>query len=393
MQTAVTPTRLALLLGTLVALGPLAIDTYLPALLTMAGHYRVPIHDVEISVSLYVIGVALGQWLGGPLSDRQGRKPVAYVGLSVFIFASLAIPFSSDVVALYLLRFIQALGGGATVVIAGASVRDHFSGQQAARVVTGIGLVMLLAPLLAPALGSVLLHLLGWQSIFFMLAAYAAGLLLLIRFGLPTVMPSSTRADGGLFSGYGRVLRHRQAMGFILANALAFSALFTFITDAAFLYMDYFAISASQFPLYFGANVVTMLAMNRLNVVLLRRIPSHRIMQGGLVVQALACLALLILALSGQLALSLVVPLIMIAAGMVALVVPNGIGGFLSFFERDSGAATGLNGALQFMLAGLIGSLLGALHGGTPLGMILLMALSSCTALLAYLTLARDHGE
>ena len=148
-MSAISPGRLAIMLGTLVALGPLAIDTYLPALLTMAGHFDVPIHDVEISVSVYVLGVALGQWLGGPFSDQYGRKPVACTGLVLFIAASLMIPWSVTVEQLYLLRFVEALGGGATVVIAAASVRDHFTGRQAAQVLTTIGLVMLLAPLLA----------------------------------------------------------------------------------------------------------------------------------------------------------------------------------------------------------------------------------------------------
>ncbi|MEQ3777479.1 MAG: multidrug effflux MFS transporter [Alcanivorax sp.] len=391
MQAQISPRRLAILLGTLVALGPLAIDTYLPALLAMSEHFAVPIHDVEISVSVYVLGVALGQWLGGPLSDHFGRKPVAYVGLLLFIAGSLIIPFSNDIHMLYLLRFLQAMGGGASVVIAAASVRDHFTGQQAAGVLTSIGLVMLIAPLVAPAVGVALLNLAGWQSIFFMLAGYGMMLMLLVRFPLPTV---PRRQDNEtlwhrLFNAYGRVLRNRPAMGFILANALAFSALFVFITDAAFLYMDYFGISPDRFPLYFGANVVTMLGLNRLNVVLLRRYASADIMRAGLILQALAGVALLGLTLTDNLVLWAVVPLIMVTAGMVALVIPNGIASFLSLFDRDSGAATGLNGTLQFLLAGLIGTVLGTWHDGTPVPMTLLMAGSSMAALGAFLWLRK----
>ncbi|MGB1409050.1 MFS transporter, partial [Alloalcanivorax venustensis] len=153
----VSPVRLAIMLGTLVALGPLAIDTYLPALPTMADDFGVAVHRIELSVSVYVLGVALGQWLGGPLSDHFGRKPVAYVGLSVFIVASLAITVCSQVGWLYGLRVLQALGGGATVVIAAASVRDHFNGREAARVLTSVGLVLLLALVLVPVLVLVLL--------------------------------------------------------------------------------------------------------------------------------------------------------------------------------------------------------------------------------------------
>lgn len=386
-----SPGRLAFLLATLVALGPLAIDTYLPALLAMSGHFAVEIHAVEVSVSVYVLGVAAGQWLGGPLSDQFGRKSVAYVGLLLFIAGCLSIPWSANIEMLYALRFLQALGGGATVVIAAASVRDHFSGKEAAKVLTTIGLVMLVAPLVAPAVGALLLKLFGWQSIFYVLAGYGLLLFGVVRFLLPTVAvkPSSEPLRQRMFLSYGRVLRNRQAMGFILANGLAFAALFTFITDAAFLYMEYFGITPEQFPLYFGANVVTMLGMNRLNVLLLRRYSSASIMQVALALQVIACVALLGLTLAGLLTLWLVVPLIMVAAGMVALIMPNGIASFLNLFDQDSGAATGLNGALQFLLAGLIGTGLGMLHDGSTLPMTALMAASSMAAWVAFSLLAR----
>lgn len=389
-----SPGRLAFLLATLVALGPLAIDTYLPALLAMSGHFAVEIHAVEVSVSVYVLGVAAGQWLGGPLSDQFGRKPVAYVGLTLFILGCLSIPLSSNIEILYMLRFLQALGGGATVVIAAASVRDHFTGKEAAKVMTTIGLVMLVAPLVAPAVGALLLKLFGWQSIFYMLAIYGFMLFGIVRFLLPTVAvkPSTEPLRQRMFLAYGRVLSNRQAMGFILANGLAFAAMFTFITDAAFLYMEYFGITPEQFPLYFGANVVTMLGMNRLNVLLLRRYSSASIMQVALSLQVAACVALLGLTLAGLLTLWLVVPLIMVAAGMVALVMPNGIASFLDLFERDSGAATGLNGALQFLLAGVIGTVLGMLHDGSTLPMTALMAASSVAAWVAFSLLARREA-
>ncbi|MZR61806.1 multidrug effflux MFS transporter [Alcanivorax sp. DP30] len=390
----ISPGRLAIILGSLVALGPLAIDTYLPALLSMSGHFQVPIHDVEISVSVYVLGVAVGQWLGGPFSDQFGRKPVAYAGLVLFVAGSLMIPFSGDVEQLYLLRFLQALGGGATAVIAAASVRDHFSGKEAARVLTSIGLVMLLAPLLAPAVGSLLLHLAGWQSIFYMLALYGVLLGLVVAFLLPGV-PSQGGSEPlrkRLFTAYGRVIRQRRAMGFILANGLSFSAMFTFITDAAFLYMDYFGLSAAQFPVAFGANVVTMLLLNRLNVILLRYYDTAAIMRTGLMIQSAAAVLMLVLAVSGLLTLWLVIPLIMVVCGMMALVMPNGIACFLSLFERDSGAATGLNGALQFLLAGVVGTVLGSFHNGTPLPMALLMVVASVGALTLFLVLTREQA-
>ncbi|WP_101675653.1 multidrug effflux MFS transporter [Alloalcanivorax mobilis] len=390
----ISPVRLAIMLGGLVAIGPLAIDTYLPALPTMADDFGVAVHTVELSVSLYVIGVALGQWLGGPLSDHFGRKPVAFTGLLVFIAASLGIAVCQQVWSLYLLRVVQALGGGATVVIAAASVRDNFSGREAARVLTTVGLVLLLAPLVAPAMGAALLALAGWRSIFVMLAGYALLVMLILRFGVPTVTPRVVDEPlrHRMFAAYGRVLRQRRAMGYILANGLAFSAMFIFITDAAFLYIDYFQVDESRFPILFGANVVGMLTLNRVNAVLLRYYESPAILGVALMIQTLAALALLTIALLGELSLWNVVPLIMTVASMAALAIPNAMASFLAYFDNDSGAATGLNGCLQFLMAGLIGSGLGLIHDGTPLPMTVLMALCACLALASYWFLGRARG-
>ncbi|MCH2557522.1 MAG: multidrug effflux MFS transporter [Alcanivorax sp.] len=389
----ISPLRLAILLGGLVALGPLAIDTYLPALPTMAEDFGVAVHRVELSVSFYVIGVAAGQWLGGPLSDHFGRKPVAYMGLAVFLLASLAISVCTSVGQLYLLRVVQALGGGATVVIAAASVRDHFNGREAARVLTSVGLVLLIAPLLAPAIGAALLKLAGWPSIFVMLAAYSVVVGLILRFGLPSVAPQVAEEPlrHRMFAAYGRVLRQRKAMGFILANGLVFSAMFTFITDAAFLYIEYFEVGESAFPLYFGANVVLMLTLNRVNVLLLRHYESVTILGVAVLIQCLSAAALLTLTLAGELALWNTVPLIMLVAGMAALAIPNALASFLAYFDRDSGAATGLNGCLQFLLAGLIGTGLGMIHDGTPLPMTALMAASALAALLSFRLIAGER--
>lgn len=383
------------MLGVLVALGPLAIDTYLPALPTMAQDFGVRIHIIELSVSVYVIGVAFGQWLGGPLSDHFGRKPVAHVGLTLFFLCSIAIVFCQRVETLYALRALQALGAGATVVIAFATVRDHFKGPEAARVLTSVGLVLLMAPLVAPAIGSALLGFFGWSAIFVMLAGYAVVLQGVIRYGLPANAqpPASEPLRQRLFAAYGRVLRQRRAMGFILANGLGFSAMFTFITDAAFLYIDYFHVDESRFPLYFGANVVTMVGLNRLNVWLLKRVESRVILGWAVSLQSLGSLMLLALALTHSMQLWNVVPLIMLVAGLNALVLPNAVAGFLAFFDKDAGAANGLNGCLQFLLAGLIGSLLGVFQSDTPLPMTALMAISASLAALSYFGLARPGHD
>jgi DHA1 family bicyclomycin/chloramphenicol resistance-like MFS transporter len=361
--------RLALALGPLIAVGPLAIDTYLPALPAMADSYGVRVTDVERSVSLYVMGTALGQLLGGPLSDHLGRKPVAWGGLLLFALASLLISLSTALWQLDLLRVIQALGGGATVVVAAASVRDWFDGQEAARVLSNIGLIMLIAPLVAPAVGAMLVLLQGWQAIFIGLAGYALVMMVWVAKVMPTHIPVAVdRRLSDVARGWGRVLSHRQAMAIILANGLSFSTLY--------------GVAETAFPLLFGANVATMILFNRINMLLLRRIAAIRLMTAALIIQvAAAWLLLLAVLILGKPPLWLLVPLIMLAGGAVAMVIPNAIACFTHYFPHDSGAATGINGSLQFFLAGMTGILMTSLHNHSLLPLAIAMALAASLAL------------
>ncbi|MEY1661967.1 multidrug effflux MFS transporter [Isoalcanivorax beigongshangi] len=387
----VSPVRLAVVLALLSALGPLAIDTYLPALVRMADDLGGAVHQVETSVSLYLIGAAFGQLFGGQLSDRLGRKQVAVGGLLLFLFASIGIVLADSITMLYLMRLLQAFGGGAAVVISAASVRDFYNGREAARVLTTIGLIMLVAPLIAPAVGSLLLHLWSWESIFMFLALYAAIMLLVLVRGLPTRPPRPQ--PGGALAGYGRVLCHRQAMGFILANAMGFSAMFMFITDSAFLYMTHFGATEALFPVLFGANIVLMLLLNRLNVVLLRHYDPAVMLRWGLTLQLLGASVFLALAVTGLLTLALAVPLVMLVVGAVSLIVPNAMASFMAFFDRDAGAASGLNGALQFLLAGILGFLLTHFHTESVLPMAVAMLGSVLLANVAFYGLARGDGS
>jgi len=183
--------RVALLVAANTALAPFAIDAYLPAMAALAEAVGASIHHTELSLSAFLAGFALGQLLFGPLSDRIGRKPVLLGGLVVFLLASLAITTVSSLSELLAWRFVQALGGGATVVNSAAIVRDCFSGREAAKVMSTMAIIMLMAPLVAPVVGSGLLYLGEWWLIFIFLAVYAAFLMWLLGTRLP-----ETRAPG-----------------------------------------------------------------------------------------------------------------------------------------------------------------------------------------------------
>lgn len=381
----VSPQRLAVILGGLIAVGPLAIDTYLPAFPAMAESFGVSVPRVELSLSVYMLGTALGQLVGGPLSDHMGRRKVGAFGLSLFVLCSLLIAASTSLEQLYGLRFLQALGSGATVVICAASVRDHFDGTEAAGVLTRIGLVMLVAPLLAPVIGTVLVNLFAWRSIFVFLAVYAALMLGVLVLWLPR-MPAvrKSRASlGQILAAYGRVLRHRHGMGLILANGLSFAAMFAFVTDSAFVYIEFYGVRREMFPVLFGLNVVGMLILNRLNVRLLRHFAPESIMATALGGQAVTIAMVTALAAAGWLPLGAAVALFAVAVSLVAIIIPNAIACFIHYFPSDSGSATAINGTLQFTLAGTSGGVFALFHDHSLTPMTLTMALCSAGACLA----------
>lgn len=386
--------RLALWLGALVAIGPFAIDTYLPALPIMAVDLNTTTAEVERSVGLYMIGAAIGQLFGGPASDRFGRKGIAMAGLVLFALASVAIAFSPSVLWLDALRVVQAIGGSITAITSAATVRDHFQGREAARMITAIGMVMLIAPLIAPAVGTVLIQLGGWQLIFYSLAVYALFLIAVVRFALPEITPTAIthKRQDSMMTRWRRVLGYRPGLALTMCNAFSFSAIFVFIVDSAFLYLEFYQAGQKLFPFLFGANVVAMILFNRLNVLLLRRYESFQIMTGGLAALWLATVVIMLqFLLLQQPPLATVVPNIMLIGGLVALIMPNGIASLLHLFPRDSGTASGLNGATQFLVAGAVGVLLTAFHNHTPVPMALVMLGSATIAMLMRWLAGRGH--
>lgn len=376
-----TARRLALLVAANTALAPFAIDAYLPAMAALADDVGASIHHTELSLSTFLAGFALGQLVFGPISDRVGRKPVLLGGLVVFLLASLAITTVGSLGELLAWRFVQALGGGATVVNSAAIVRDCFKGSEAAKVMSTMAIIMLMAPLVAPVVGSGLLYLADWWLIFVFLAAYAGFLMWLLGTKLP-----ETRPPGGsaatlvtVLANYLSVLRDRNAMGFIAAASMSFAGLFAFVTASPFLYLEHFGLTPSLYPLVFGVNVVVMVAANRLNIRLLRWRTPLQNLRLGLGIQLTAGLGLTFMVATGLESLVTMVPLIMLFAGTIGLVAPNAITSLLDRFPHMSATAAALQGSIQFSCGALAGVLVGAFEidsawpmVGTMLGATLL---------------------
>lgn len=377
------------MLAGLTALAPLAIDAYLPAFPDMVADLQVPVGHIELTVSLFLAGFALGQLTGGPFSDHYGRRTAIFTGLTLFILGTLGILISPQIETVWISRFIQAFGGGISVVNSAAIVRDLFRGADSARAMSRIAAIMMVAPMLAPVLGSLLLHIGNWRSIFLVLLIYAITLLLTLRLKLPETRQQQDLSRISPLRRYLEVIRHRQALGFLFSVAFSYAAMFAFITGAAGVYMKQFGASTSIFPLLFGANVVVLLICNQINIRIV-----HRFTPQGLLAKAqwaqlsIGCL-LISITLFSHIQLWQLVPGIMLFIGLQGFVISNGMASTMEFFPHNAATATALVGSSGFALGGLSGALLGFLGDGTPVPMIAIMTLSILTGILLRIILHR----
>ncbi len=390
LQQAFPPRRLSVLLAIVVALTPFAIDMYLPAMPAMAEYFATGIEQIEISMPLFLIGFALGQIVGGPVSDNYGRKPIGIAGFSLFTVASVLILFAPTVESLWVLRFVQAFGGGFGAVIAAAIVRDLYDGKDSAKIFTLIGLIMMVAPLIAPAVGAFMLEAFGWRSIFVVLAVYAFLQIMIVGLLLPEtqklrLLRGHQRAGPRqVLAVYRMIMTRRQSLGYLLCQAFVVGCMFAYLTEVAFMYIEYYDVSTTNFPLLFGANVLVMMFFNRLNAHLLDRYSSRQLLNLGITVQLTAVSLLLLLYICGTLSLWSNVLLIMFAVGPLGIIGPNNMASFLHCFSKNSATANAVMGTLQFSVGAAMGIAVSLLHNGTLLPLFSLMFTS---ALVASLTL------
>jgi DHA1 family bicyclomycin/chloramphenicol resistance-like MFS transporter len=362
---------LAILLAMLTAVAPFAVDMYLPAMQAMALDLSTPIHYVEISISTFLFGFAIGQLIGGPASDRFGRKPMIALGLILFSITSLMLTQTESIDQLLFLRALQAIGGGMATVNSTAMIRDLFSGDEMAKVLSMVAIVMMSAPLIAPMLGAFVVKFFDWQAIFLCLSIYSISVMLLLLWRLPETNPRETKSKNkaiqdkeikpSLWQSYKRVLTHRQAMGYIVAISFALSGMFVFITSSAFTYLEYYSVSVQLFPFLFGANVLVMMLMNRINVWALNHYASANILTAGLLIQ-LTCGIALVIASYTQADLYLIVALNMLFVGSLGLIAANATAGALNFFPDISGTATAVIGVTEFTLGAIVGIFWSYLH-------------------------------
>ncbi|MFT6985269.1 MAG: DHA1 family bicyclomycin/chloramphenicol resistance-like MFS transporter, partial [Psychromonas sp.] len=242
---------LLLLLASIFAMSPFAIDSYLSAIPVIADDLNTQTSLVAVTVSIYILGLAMGQLLGGPLSDRWGRRPSTILGLLVFAIGSVLLANVQSIEMLWIWRIVQSIGGGIAVVNVPAIIRDNAIGKEAARLFSLIALIMMIAPAIAPTIGTVILHTLSWHWIFIMLSLVAV----IVAIAAFRIMPDTKRAkkvkpSGGFLS----VLKERRALGYLIAQGFGYAVMMTFIANAPFAYIEHFHVSPELFSGLFIAN-------------------------------------------------------------------------------------------------------------------------------------------
>ncbi|PRW64005.1 multidrug effflux MFS transporter [Actinopolyspora mortivallis] len=361
--------RIILVLGALVALVPLTIDMYLPALPAIGDSLNAGSSATQLTLTGTLLGLGLGQLAIGPFSDAAGRRLPLILGISLHVVASLLCLVAPNIVLLGLLRVLQGVGGASAMVVALASVSDLFTGRTAATTLSRLMLVNGAAPILAPTLGGIILLRLSWRGVFAVLAGLGAVLLVLAVLALRESLPPERRHRGGMrpvLVSYRRLLTDGQFMVMILVAALGMSALFSYISGASFVLQEQFGLNQQQFGLVFGLGALTIIAATQFNVVLLRRLAPRQIVFGALATATAAGAVLTtvsVFALGGLV--GFFVPLLFML-GAVGFVLPNAPALALERHGDSGGTAAALLGAVQFGLGAFMAPIVGVLGNDGP---------------------------
>lgn len=346
------------LFASIVAITPLAIDMYLPAMLIMSQDLNTPISNIQMSLSVYLAGYALGMLFFGPLADQFGRRKLAVIGLSGFCISSLVLAFTRQIEVFFVFRAIQAFTGAAATVVVPGVIRYIYQ-KDTAKGMSYVSMIMMIAPLIAPTIGSVLMGYWHWSSIFIVLAFYSLIILLLVaKFFIEIPIFKSDKKGIRLFlDSYSAVFSNKKARLDITTSVLASFAFFCFLTSAPFLYLDYFQVSESRFGFLFAFNVLALMLGNFLNTRLVPKMGSRKMLHIGLllgVVSSSLLFSTSILDSGLYYTVTALAPLMM-SLGIMA---SNSDALVLLRFEEKSGTATAVIGTLRFGVGALAGPLL-----------------------------------
>jgi len=387
-------TELIILLGALTAFAPVSIDMYLPALPTIGAAFAAEPGHVQLSLASFFLGLATGQAFYGPISDRFGRKRPLYAGLFLFVLASAGCAIAASIDMLIVLRFFQALGACSGQVIARAVVRDLFEPRESARVFSLLLLVMGVSPILAPLVGGQIIGWFDWRVVFWVITALGFLGLMGVIFRIPETHRRENTQSLQLkkvLAVYSELITDRTFIGYAVTGALAMAGLYTYIVATPYVFIQLFHVPANRFGVFFGANAVGLIAASQVNVRLIRRYETQVIIRKVLIIEVsvgvllLAGTALRLIGLAGT------AVLLFAYISSVGCLFPNTTALAMAEHGNKAGSASALIGTLQFSLAAIAASVVGALNNGSALPMAAVIASCGAAAFVFYHSLVRDR--
>jgi DHA1 family bicyclomycin/chloramphenicol resistance-like MFS transporter len=380
-DTARPPAYTVVVLGLLTMFGPLSLDLYLPALPQLADDLNASPSAAQLSITACLVGLAFGQLVAGPMSDRLGRKRPLIVGLLAYVLASAACAFAPSAMILALLRLVQGLAGAAGIVISRAIARDLYSGRALMIFFSRLLLVAGLAPVIAPIIGGQLSRVMSWRGIFGVLAGFGAVLLLAGWLGLKETLPPERRIVGGFsrtLHGYNTLLHDRFFVGCALSSGLAGATMFAYIAGSTFVLQRIYGLSPQGFSLVFGCISLGLVAAAQVGARLALVWPLTRVLGVGLAINLLGATGLLVTVISG-LPLGVLLAALVVMVCAVGLIFPTANALAMADYPDMAGTASSLQGLSQFVFGAVAAPLVGIAgeHTALPLGVVT-TAVSAC---------------
>ncbi|WP_220449803.1 multidrug effflux MFS transporter [Nonomuraea longispora] len=386
--------RLLLALAGLTAVAPLATDMYVPGLPVLAASLSASESSVQVSLTAFLVGLAVGQLLLGPVSDALGRRRVLLTGAALFTAFSVACALAPNIHVLNAARLLQGIAGAAGMVVARAVLTDRYHGTaEAARHFAALSVIVFVAPVVAPALGGTILEVASWQVIFVALAGFGVLLIVGTLAWVPESLPVSARRRGGVpgtLRAIGALLRERALVGYLLASSLASAALFAYIAGSPFVFQGLYGLSATQYSLVFAGNALGMFAAGLAFGRLSARMRVHVLLGTGLALAlaATSALAVVLFVTGGSFGVTWA-GLFLVVVGL-GVTLPATVTIIQSLGHRAPGAASGLIGGGQFLLGAAASPLTGLMGTGSPLPMTVFMLTAFALAALAVIALGRN---
>ncbi len=387
--------RLTLVLGLVMAIGPLAVDMYLPALPSLQAEFGTSAARVQHTLSAYLLGLACGQLLFGPIADRYGRKPPLLGGLTLFAVASAFCVFAGGIGQFVALRFAQALGGASGMVVIRAVIRDRFDEIQSARVLSLMMLVMGAAPILAPLAGGWLLVNGSWHWIFAFLTLFALLCAALVARFLAESHPEHRRSRtlGSALLATLPLFGDRRFLGPVIVFIAAFGCFFAYLAAAPFVYIQYFGVPADSFGWYFGAGAAGYISVSQLNRRIVSRLGTRRTLGWGVGILAAAAAVLFLLSASGLAGFAGVFVPMLFIIGSIGLIASNATSIAMAPFGERAGGASSLLGSAQSAFGVLASAAVGSMAGSGAVPMATVIAACAAIALASYLLLIRGRSR